>query len=521
MKMEIPSAVTPGLIQEVMLSLMRSSPAGLAILDESRTLIMVNPKLCSMCDMSAEILQKSNYLSIFGPEDRESVALCLDNPTQSTMPLACQLMRPNGQRRQVEVKHFSCDLDGRLLTALVVVDVTEERLLLSKLGTLSQFVSSLTYAGSLSATLDRLCEKVVENTEAVACSIVVVDHSREKARFLVGGSHGLDPANRPIFEAALNSDYPLPPRQALETGKTIILHNLRCRLQEMLENTDYPELQGLVRIGERQSWSTAVCVPILFNGQPVGTLNCYYSCEAQTGDAETTFLQTLADLAAVTIENARLLTQAEEKAALEERQRLARELHDSVAQAIYGISLGLKTAKAQLERDPGRAHKPIDYALGLAEGATKEMRALIFSLRPETLDEEGLVRALERHVDALRARYHLEVETAFVAEPQLDSKTRHALFRVASEALHNVVKHAKAKTVRISLCAAPRTCSLDVHDDGIGFDPSASFPGHLGLRSMKERIEAIGGTFTMHSERGHGTRLMARVPLAPVPVAPG
>ena len=496
-----------------MLSLMRSSPAGLIIIDEQRHPIMVSPTLCTMTGRPQEQLLACDCLQVFAPEEQSEVAHRLQTQRQCNHPYPSQVLRPDGSRRLVDTKHFPLEVEGRHLTAMVLLDVTEERLLLSKLGTLSQFVSSLTYAGSLKATLDRLCQKVVENAEAVACSIVLQERRDGQACLSLGGSHGLEMCNKAVVEKALNSGYPLPARQSLETGQTIIERNVQCRLQRFLEGSESPPVLELAKIGREQAWSTVVSVPVNFNGQAVAALSCYYARDAVLGGAETTFLQTLADLAAVAIENARLVTQAEEKATLEERQRLARELHDSVAQAIYGISLGIKTAIAQLEIDPTKVQSPLDYALDLAEGATKEMRALIFSLRPETLDEEGLVRALERHVEALRARYHLDVETAFVNEPHLGSQSRHALFRVAVEALHNVVKHSRASTVRISLCGAPRTCSLEVTDDGVGFDTAKSYPGHLGLRSMKERIEAIGGSFTMHSGKGQGTRLLARVPL--------
>src|SRR5690606_4762228 len=145
-------------------------------------------------------------------------------------------------------------------------------------------------------------------------------------------------------------------------------------------------------------------------------------------------------------ENARLYEQALSLAALEERQRLARELHDSVSQALYGIALGARTARTLLDRAELAAEQtetlasPLDYVLSLAEAALTEMRALIFELRPESLAMEGLVVALTRQGDALEARHNVAVTTAFGPEPELPLSTKEALFRVAQEALHNVVK---------------------------------------------------------------------------------
>jgi signal transduction histidine kinase len=152
----------------------------------------------------------------------------------------------------------------------------------------------------------------------------------------------------------------------------------------------------------------------------------------------------IANQAAVAIENARLYEQAQALAVLEERQRLARELHDSVSQALYGISLGAHTARTLLERDPGKLAEPLGYVLSQAETALMEMRALIFELRPESLETEGLVAALSRQAVALHARHGIEVSAELGDEPDLPLKVKQELYRFAQEALHNTVKHARA-----------------------------------------------------------------------------
>jgi signal transduction histidine kinase len=224
----------------------------------------------------------------------------------------------------------------------------------------------------------------------------------------------------------------------------------------------------------------------------------------------------MANYAAIAIENARLHEQTRSVAALEERQRLARELHDSVSQALYGIGLGAQTARALLERDPSRAVDPLNYVLQLAEAGLAEMRALIFELRPESLATEGLVAALEKQTAATRARYGISVAADLPSEPDLPLAEKEALYRIAQEAMHNTVKHARA--TRIELTLDPRTTVLlRVRDDGVGFDPEGSFPGHLGLRSMRERIERLGGTLSIESTRGQGTTITATLPGVPAP----
>jgi signal transduction histidine kinase len=213
---------------------------------------------------------------------------------------------------------------------------------------------------------------------------------------------------------------------------------------------------------------------------------------------------------AIAIENAQLYEAARGRAALEERQHLARELHDSVSQALYGIALGARTARTLLDRDPTKVAQPLDYVLSLAEAGLAEMRALIFELRPESLELEGLVAALEKQAASLRARHGLDVALDLGEEPDLPLSTKEALYRIAQEATHNVVKHAQAKRVQLKLRADADGTALEIEDDGVGFDPTGAFPGHLGLRSMRERVEAQRGALALVSAPGAGTSIRVR-----------
>ena len=152
--------------------------------------------------------------------------------------------------------------------------------------------------------------------------------------------------------------------------------------------------------------------------------------------------------------------------------------------------------------------------LGLAEAGLAELRALIFELRPESLAQEGLVVAVERQAAAARSRHDLEVVTELGAEPDLPLAVKEALYRIVQEGLHNTVKHARARSVAIKLTHGDANVTLEIVDDGVGFDAEAAYPGHLGLTSMRERATAIGGELVIRSARGQGTRLQVRVPLS-------
>jgi PAS domain S-box-containing protein len=197
-----------------------------------------------------------------------------------------------------------------------------------------------------------------------------------------------------------------------------------------------------------------------------------------------------------------------------ERQRLARELHDVVVQALYGIVLGARAARGLLDRAPGQAAEPLEYVLSLAEAGLAETRALIFDLRPESLETEGLVAAITKQAAPLSARHGLEVHTDLCDEPALPLDIKEALYRIAQEALHNTVKHAQARRVDLRLTDRAGTIVLEVCDDGKGFHPAGSFPGHLGLRSMSERATQLGGTLQIESAPGRGTCVRAEITYA-------
>jgi signal transduction histidine kinase len=214
------------------------------------------------------------------------------------------------------------------------------------------------------------------------------------------------------------------------------------------------------------------------------------------------------------IANVRYYHQAQELAALEERTRLARELHDSVSQALYGIGLGAQTMRKWFGKDERLVKESLDYILTLAEAGLTEMRALIFELRPESLENEGLITALAKQGASLQARHGIDVRLELCDEPLLPLNIKEGLYRVAREAMHNVVKHAAAAKVTLRMATTAADLRLEVIDDGLGFDTGAAFPGHLGLHSMKERISGMGGELSVRSAPGAGTSVTVRLPVA-------
>ena len=263
-------------------------------------------------------------------------------------------------------------------------------------------------------------------------------------------------------------------------------------------------------------------VPISVRGRIYGNL---YLTEKRDAPAFTTdderAVVTLAAQAGVAIENARLFAEAQERLAIEARHRLAGELHDSVSQALFSMTLETRAAQLALQQDQADLLEDVGRRLArlreLTENALAEMRALIFELRPEALREEGLAAAVRKHAQAVAARADLAIDVETLQDHlPLPPEIEEQVYRTAQEALTNVVKHADAGHARIRLlptAPTPPRLLLEISDDGMGFDPDLARPGHLGLTTMRQRIEGLGGRLTVRSTPGQGTTIQALIPL--------
>jgi signal transduction histidine kinase len=208
------------------------------------------------------------------------------------------------------------------------------------------------------------------------------------------------------------------------------------------------------------------------------------------------------------------VTQCERSVVQEERRRLSRELHDHVSQSLYGIALGAHAVKARLDQDPEKATEALDYIVNLADTGLAQMRALIFDLRPEGSMTGGLTQTLSRIAQVLRTRHGLEVDAVLETEPDVSAAAKEAIYRITQEAVNNMVKHAQATRVRLSLSEDSERVTLEIQDDGIGFDPNQSHPGHLGLHTMRERAQRLGGGLRIDAAPGRGVHIAAHLPKA-------
>jgi signal transduction histidine kinase len=253
-------------------------------------------------------------------------------------------------------------------------------------------------------------------------------------------------------------------------------------------------------------------VPLVVRGGIIGLLSIARSVPHAFTPPDAELALAIARQAAVAIENARLHERARDAAVLEERQRLARELHDSVTQALYSLKLYAEAAGRQLDAgDRSTAREHLREVRASAGEALAEMRLLLHELRPPLLREHGLGPALRARLAAVEGRSGLATDARLDEAVRLPAAVEQDLYRIAQEALNNVLKHARASRVTLAFGVADGYARLEVSDDGAGFDPDRP-AGGLGLAGIRERAAHVGGVLRIESAPGAGTRIVVEVP---------
>ena len=258
---------------------------------------------------------------------------------------------------------------------------------------------------------------------------------------------------------------------------------------------------------------SCMVAPLVTKGQVIGMLVLHHAEPNYYSAQNADLVMAFANQAAVAIENAQLHEQAQQLAVLEERQRLGRELHDSVTQTLYSVTLYAQAAHmAILAGKQDEATENLDELRNMARQAMTDMRLLIFELHPPRLEEEGLAVALQGRLASVETRTGLQTELHAEEEQRLPLSVEEELYWIAQEALNNVVKHAQAQKVTVRLQFDDETARLEVRDDGKGFEPAtARQSGGMGLRGMEERAQRINGKLEVESALGQGTTLRVTV----------
>jgi two-component system NarL family sensor kinase len=257
-------------------------------------------------------------------------------------------------------------------------------------------------------------------------------------------------------------------------------------------------------------------IPLYAQEKKLGVLNVASADWRELSPEDLRILYTVGDLLSIAVERARLFAKSVQLGAAEERNRLAREIHDTLAQGLSGIALQLETADALLDAgaEPERVALAVRQALDLARASLKEARRSVLDLRAAELEGRSLVEALSALTQEWQAQAGLPLAFEAVSGHRpLPVRIEMGLYRIAQEALTNVARHADAGRVMLRLVSTPGLVRLTVEDDGRGFDPARVPPGRYGLIGLNERAKLLGGTLRLDSSPGAGTCLEVEIPL--------
>jgi signal transduction histidine kinase len=372
--------------------------------------------------------------------------------------------------------------------------------------TLFEVDRSIRAEGNLARLLDTLLTQMMSRVDAGGAGVYLLDEDGSLALRAAVGADG---------RAALAD-----PSAPVRAGEGIV-----GRVVVDAESVILPALDDAERAGAGallEHAGSATLLPLMA-GEPIGRVQgVVVLTHTEPGHFDAghlPFLALLASQVSLAVRNADAYLQSEELAIAEERARIAREIHDGVAQSLAFAALKLDLVVRLLRRDPDEAERELGQAKTTIREMIREVRRSIFALRPVDLERYGLVETLRRYALDFGQQNDVGVELDVESLAGLSMKTEAVLFRIFQEAMNNVAKHAKASSVHVALGpCGDDAVELVVEDDGVGFDPTqvadrVTTAGGLGLRQMEERVTARGGRFSAVSLPGKGTQVRVRVPV--------
>ncbi|OGO15667.1 MAG: hypothetical protein A2Y93_06705 [Chloroflexi bacterium RBG_13_68_17] len=339
-----------------------------------------------------------------------------------------------------------------------------------------------------------------------------------------GSTCGLDPEMTAALSIPIGQGIA---GRAMAERRPVVVPDILGAVGAPAPGKDWPsEAEWSVVRGFAELYHTVLALPLIARDEARGALVLYYRERRSFSEEDLDLARGVAHQAALAIESARLREQAEHVAATAERTRLARELHDSVTQSLYSVTLYGEAAARLLTN--GRTQEAAEHLRELrdtAQEALREMRLLIFQLRPPALEKSGLVGALQARLEAVELRGGTQAELSVEGAEQIarvSLAVQEEIYHIAQEAMNNVLRHAKSEHIWLRLAYDGAGIDLEVRDDGGGFLPAAAGAGGgLGLPGMRERADRIDATLDINSRPGGGTRIRLRVPLQPSRASPG
>jgi two-component system nitrate/nitrite sensor histidine kinase NarX len=317
-----------------------------------------------------------------------------------------------------------------------------------------------------------------------------------------------------------------PTGQAVNQGKPVAVTNVDNAMDVLVQPLS-PEMMTLLGILSKD-FRSELSVPLIIKQDIVGALNLYYAKPRVFSQDDIDLAVSFCDQTALAIENARLREQAQEEAVTAERNRLARELHDSVTQTIFSASLIADVLPTIWEKNPSEAEGALNDLRKLTHGALAEMRTMLLELRPIGLGNVGIADLLKQLTEGVSGRTRAQVKIYIEGEAILPTEVKLCFYRIAQEALNNAAKHSGADKVELEIKSLPiskkrrkktsdqstfsESVSLLIRDNGRGFDPKHVAGEHLGLGIMQERASNAQIALSVQSKPGQGTEISLRWP---------
>ena len=482
--------------------LIEGSAQGVAAIDEFGGIRYLNRTASELLSLTGTGAGSADFYARVSAEDREGVRHGFQSRDVNGQ-LNIVIERGDGQVRTVQATHRRVLVRGEPMIALTLRDVSQVNHLQRAATALAATAAGLAVTQTLEETLAAIAQRVTEVAPAAACAVFLLERERS---LRLAASRGMPPGYGAAANLAIEAGADPPVFQAMRTGRPVVVEDL----PEVIRTREYmAPMRELVR---DVTWRKTIAFPMIHAGRPVGGLSVYLRPDQEPDEPTLDFLSTIASQAASAAEISRLVAQAQDQAAANERLRLSHELHDSLSQRLYGIILGARALDVRLAGQTQDVVEPLEYIVDLAEGGLTEMRELVTQLRPDSVEKEGLVAAVRKHAEAIGRRRQIEIISSLNEEPAVSPDTKVAAYRILVEALNNVARHANAKHVWLGVEVDDGWLRLRVKDDGAGFDAAPTPPGHFGMDTMRERASERGGEVRVRSTPGEGTTVVASLP---------
>lgn len=500
---------------------------GLTIIENGR-LVYLNDRACEIFGDCPDTDIHNRIRTFAAPEEQARVeGEILQASLLGEFPkeLEYWILRNDGSRRCIRERYSTSYTDEIQRTFIVTSDITDQ----------AQAYLSLEHAISdrtreLSTVLD-VSRRIASTLELEPLLNLILDQIQTVIPFSGAAIFTLDDG---LLHAAV---YQVPHQALQNTPLSLSLEHSEPYQQVIIDKKvqiiddisgDTPlhrafnESGGASQLSSFDHARSWIGIPLIVRDQVTGLLSLTYGEPKYYTQRHARLAMTIANQVAVAIENARLYEKSQNLAVIEERHRIARELHDSVTQLLYGICLYC-TATSRAIRSGNNSQVDQNLAEIKADAlqALQEMRLLIMELNPPMLQKEGLVAALQASLEAIETRTGLETEMNTEGVQRLPRAVEAQLYRIAMEALNNLVRYAQAKKIIVNLRTGDGWIWLEIRDNGVGFDVAkARTSGGMGLQSMEQRARQLKGRLEVQSQPGSGTRILVEAPVLGIAVEP-